>query len=295
MDAKSFNRVGFWGGLFLLALAVGTVVPAQPANARPTIPLVRLPLLLKSADIPHSERVYIPAGTFLMGCDVDHSAGYWCYEDELPLHTVYLDAYWVDTTEVTNARYAQYVAAGSCTPPSVVSSAQRQHYYDDLQYANYPVIYVSWVKAQAFCTWAGGGLPTEAQWERTARGSADTRPYPWGDQFPDCTLANFLQRTGLCVGDTIEVGNYPNGASPTGALDMAGNVLEWVYDYYATNYYSISPLENPTGPIYGESRVFRGGSFLNDANRLRVSYRSGDFGGYAAADLGFRCVYSPGP
>ena len=228
----------------------------------------------------------VPAGDFLMGStDGD---GY-PDADEKPQHTVYMDAYWIDQTEVTNAQYARCVAAGDCQAPGSVESNHRDNYYGNSAYANYPVIYVSWDDAVDYCAWAGRELPSEAEWEKAARGT-DGRIYPWGNQAPNSGLLNF----DMNIGDTTAVGSYPDGASPYGALDMAGNVWEWTQDWYDENYYSSQTTwRNPAGPSSTAGRVVRGGSWHDGSGRVRAAYRywrDPDFRNYYQ---GFRCRLSP--
>jgi formylglycine-generating enzyme required for sulfatase activity len=233
--------------------------------------------------------VYVPGGTFKMGSDTGA-------EDEKPVHDVTLDAFWIDRTEVTNAQYARCVSAGKCEVPSETKSYSRDSYYGNSQYDSYPVIYVSWADADEYCKWAGGRLPTEAQWEYAARGP-NAYEYPWGNTF-DGTRLNFCDKN--CpfdwgdktvddgYADTAPVGSYPAGASWVGALDLAGNVWEWVQDWFGP--YASSAQTDPAGPDSGDGRAVRGGSWSDEASIARVSYRGGFIPDLRYVDQGLRCV-----
>ena len=221
--------------------------------------------------------VYVPEGEFVMGSEDEY--------DRSPVHTVYLDAYWIDRTEVTNAQYQKCVEAGACTPPISTSSDTRDSYFGSSAYSDYPVIYVNWNQAHDYCQWAGRRLPTEAEWEKAARGT-DGRIYPWGNEVPNSTLLNFNGNEG----DITKVGNYPQGASPYGALDMAGNVWEWVADWYDAGYYSQSPGSNPGGPASGEYRGLRGGSWRDGVDFARSASREWMDPSSSFDVVGFRCA-----
>jgi serine/threonine-protein kinase len=236
--------------------------------------------------------LYVPAGNFLMGSkDADTSA----YPDEKPQHTVFLDAFWIDQTDVTNAMYAQCVSSGTCQSPTKIYSYSRSIYYGNSEFDNYPVIYVDWNMADTYCKWAGRQLPTEAQWEKAARGT-DGRIYPWGNTAPDPTLLNYNVITDSFVsnyGDTTAVWEYPSGASPYGAWDMAGNVWQWVTDWYQSGYYATlgNNASNPQGPSSGDGRVLRGGSWSSSSG-VRSALRYGLNPAFTNDSIGFRCARS---
>jgi len=279
------NRVGTRqtpSAVALAAIRSSTPTPGEtPAPTQSPIPEPTIGSTMTSP-VDGMVMVYVPAGDFLMG-----SVAGVAYENEYPQHTVYLDAFWIDRTEVTNAMYALCVAADTCSPPADINSSTRSEYYGNSGYDHYPVIYVNWDDANTYCTWAGRSLPTEAEWEKAARGT-DGRTYPWGEGI-DCTLANLSG----CVGDTSEDGIFRSGTSPYGALDMAGNVWEWVADWFDSGYYSTSLLSNPTGPSSGRYRVLRGGSWDSYGNSLRVAYRGWDIRDAMRFHTGFRCALSP--
>jgi formylglycine-generating enzyme required for sulfatase activity len=220
--------------------ATETIETATPAAGANTLPA-------ETTDDKNVQMVLVPEGTFAMGSDSGQA-------NEQPVHQVYLDAYYIDKYEVTNALYKECVEAGICDRPTNTTK------YNSSQYAQHPVTWVYWDMAKEYCEWRGARLPTEAEWEKAARGT-DERAYPW-----EGGLSKSFANYGNNVGDTTAVGSYPQGVSPYGAYDMAGNVEEWVSDWYGENYYAISPRSNPTGPESGDYHLLRGGSWKFDHN-----------------------------
>ena len=240
------------------------------------------------SEVDGMELVYVPAGSFMMGSEDGD-------EDEKPVHELHLDAYWIDRTEVTNAMFERFVdATGHDAGSDWRNEASGK--------ADHPVVSVNWHDAKAYCEWAGRRLPTEAEWEKAARGT-DGRVYPWGDAAPAGHLLNFAdKRSGLDWADTAvddgyertaPVGSYPAGASPYGAADMAGNVWEWCADWYDENYYAVSPKDNPQGPATGEYRVVRGGSWYSTVGNVRAANRAWFTPDRRSGYSGFRCARSP--
>ena len=235
--------------------------------------------------------VFVPEGLFIMGAragtpDSD--------ETEFPQRTVLVNAFWIDQTEVTNGMYALCVLEGGCTLPALNYTLTRPEYYEDLSFAEYPVVHVTWEQANAYCTWAGRRLPTEAEWEKAARGT-DGRTYPWGEDAPTCDHLRFGDPgPGLpsCENDTARTGQFEMGISPYGALDMSGNVWEWTADWYAADAYRMDTDENPKGPETGETKVLRGGAFNDGAGTVRTANRHQTAPDNPSYTIGFRCAIS---
>ncbi len=276
-------------------------------------------------------QVYIPAGEFLMGsteADIDqvieecpHCRRDW-FTNEMPQHEVYLDAFWIDQTEVTNAMFARFVEETGYETEAekagggidlnllsrdwkMVAGANWRHPHgpgSDIQRLdNHPVVQVNYDDAQAYCQWVGRRLPTEAEWEKAARGT-DGRIYPWGNQSPAGNLLNFADINGYSLTPDISqddgyaftapVGSYPEGASPYGVLDMSGNAWERVADRYST-YPIDSQIRNPTGPAEGDHVILKGGSWSRSAWYIRPTARLRYLKENRSSGQGFRCAASP--
>jgi formylglycine-generating enzyme required for sulfatase activity len=264
--------------------ATNTRVPPTNTSVPPTDTPLPTPVVLPTytpitGSLPQTKtstdgapQVLVPAGPFTMGSDNGEV-------DEAPAHTVTLDAFYIDQYEVTNARYKSCVNAGECQEPGCSDR------YGNPDKKNHPVVCVTWSQARTYCEWRGDRLPTEAEWEKAARGT-DERTYPWGENI-NCELANYKSS---CVGDTTPGGSYVNGVSPYGVYDLAGNVWEWVQSVYQA--YPYDPVDGRENLDSTNVRVLRGGGWRSSELLARASYRDLDRPGTGDDDLGFRCVAS---
>ncbi len=232
--------------------------------------------------------VLIPEGSFPMGVPHgDRDGG----RDEYPRHDVFVNNFYIDKFELTNSRYLEFVKATSHRIPQNPKNATRNLWQGDTiteSLADRPVINVDWADANAYCQWAGKRLPTEAEWEKAAKGTADRR-FPWGNVEPTNKHLNFNQQW---IGEKtlMPVGSYELGKSPFGVYDMAGNVWEWVNDWYDAKYYEKSPAKNPTGPETGTKRVLRGSGWQNETPTVRIFTRVDSDPTIRNESTGFRCA-----
>jgi serine/threonine-protein kinase len=223
--------------------------------------------------------VYVPKGDFIMGNN-------YANEYDGPEHIVFLEPFWIDQTEVTNAMYIQCVQAAVCKPPQDVRSSQQSNYYGNPDFGNFPVINVTFWDAKTYCAWAGRDLPGEAEWEKAARGP-DGLTYPWGEGI-DSSLANYY----FNIGDTVAVGSYPNAKSPYGAFDMAGNVAEWLNNVLVRYPFNASDGREDTSG--GIGIAIRGGAWNSEAVNVRSFMREKADASHFDNTLGFRCSRSSG-
>jgi formylglycine-generating enzyme len=219
--------------------------------------------------------VLVPAGEFIMGSEQGD-------DDEQPVHRVFLDSFYLDTFEVTNGRFARFVEAIQSEPPWGFADQETP-----VAHAEQPVRWVNWLEATGYCLWAGKRLPTEAEWEKAARGT-EGRIYPWGHDPPTAAHAVFGLKEGA---ETVApIGNRDHGRSPYGVHDLAGNLYEWVADWYDETFYTTQPTINPRGPLEGTVKVQRGGSYINGPYRLRSAFRTKSDPTEHDAHVGFRCA-----
>ena len=244
------------------------------------------------SSVPPEDMVLIPAGEFIMGTDSEQANA-----DQKPAHQVYLDAFYIDKYEVTNAQFEGFIVNGGYQDQKLWTAEgwrfiQKNQIKTPLQHSensvstdpDHPVIGVSWYEASAYATWAGKRLPTEAEWEKAARGT-DGRIYPWGNEMDFSKLSYFPHVTKVQT-----VGSFAKGASPYGVLDMVGSVWEWCADWYNESYYPQGSRKSPKGPEGGEYRVLRGGGWDSIWLQLRTSYRYCDKEDRRTYNIGFRCV-----
>jgi sulfatase modifying factor 1 len=272
----------------------GTSTPAATGTLTPEGTTTPSPEPLTPTPGSQVEMVLIPAGTFLMGSNSEavQQAADWCgcnrsrFEDELYIHEVYVSDFYIDKYEVTNGQFQIFAdATGYQTDAEKKSEANTWRTAFTAGKEQHPVVWMSWDDAYAYCKWAGKRLPTEAEWEKAARGT-DGRLWPWGSDWDNSRLN--MGQSGRKT--TTPVGSFPQGTSPYGIMDMAGNVWEWVNDWYDAIYYQRGHDRDPVGPDGGQDRVLRGGSFNNAIQDVRTTHRhKGGMAGYAP-DHGFRCA-----
>lgn len=290
MHARETLRIGAW---LRVGLAVWlSVSTADFARGAPQASHGNsLPEEITAQD--GAPMVLVPGGPFAMGVPAGARDG---GRDEYPNHTVHLDPFYIDTYEVTNGRYLEFIRATGHHKPQHPSSPKKSLWEGVLMpesIADRPVINVDWFDAEAYCRWAGKRLPTEAEWEKAARGPDDRR-FPWGNVEPTDKHLNFNQQW---IGERtlMPVGSYPAGASPYGVHDMAGNVFEWVADWYDPSYYEHSPGTNPTGPESGDRKVVRGSGWQSETPTVRVFTRFGSDPTNRNESTGFRCAKDARP
>lgn len=318
--------------LFIFTVLIASCTPQVPeaitststGQPQPTVMVAVTPMPgIGSSQVSSKDNmtmVFIPAGEFLMGGENDDPSSF-------PVHTVYLDAFWIDQTEVSNEMFAKFIDstgyvtdAGKAGFSNEFRAANQQLIWEEVRglawnhpdgaksnisgIQDHPVVHVSWNDANAYCTWADRRLPTEAEWEKAASWNdlaGEKYRFPWGNNF-DGTLLNFCDKN--CpiefaaeiswddgYAETSPVGIYLDGASPYGALDMSGNVFEWVADRYGADYYEKSPDSNPLGPETGQDRIARGGAWGANVDFVASPRRTAWSPSFAFQSLGFRCAH----
>jgi formylglycine-generating enzyme required for sulfatase activity len=292
-----------------------TDTPAPTSKPQPSHTPAPIGLPPQMVDPKGLQMVLVPEGAFEMGSNLDAvmpfcpdwDQGRQClaknYIGEAGVHTVALDAYYIDQYEVTNQAYALCVKTGDCEAPADISLGTQDYYYNNPKFDNYPVVNVTWNEAMKYCNWRGGRLPTEAEWEKAARGT-DQRLFPWGNAYTStkanlCDINCTAQQSNKDLNDgypyTSPVGIFLDAQSPYGAYDMAGNVWEWVIDWYDEGYYGtqLAGSQNPQGPDSGDGRVVRGGSWVSNIFNARTTLRLNYQPDQHAFHIGFRCVREP--
>ncbi len=310
--ADRFQPRAMLAFVFLLALVATFGCTTAPRVAIPT-PVPAQVGDEKVRPVDGARMVFVPTGQFTMGSDrymaryaerlCEASSGALAvatcqpaaFRDEQPAHTVSLDAFWLDRTEVTNSQYQRCVEAGACDPPALSSSFSRPKYFGEPAFAAYPVVNLTWQMASKYCAWAGARLPTEAEWEYAARGP-ENRIFAWGNDF-DRTKLNYCDASCPLLSDktyddgypdSAPVGSFPAGASWVHALDLTGNVREWVADWLGK--YPSESSANPAGPASGDLKITRGGAWYDTPDDVRAANRGGESLEYYRDNLGFRCA-----